>query len=147
MKCLHISKGRVSLLPSPSHPSGSSQCTSPECPVSCMEPGLAIYFIYDNTHESSLSLFDIPCFFFFSFLLIYFWLCWLFIATQAFLQLWQVGATLQLQSVGFSLQQLLFVLGHRLYSVQASVTVAHGLSSSRSRALEDRLNTQLLHGM
>ena len=23
-----------------SHPSGSSQCTSPECPVSCIEPGL-----------------------------------------------------------------------------------------------------------
>ena len=26
--------------PSPSHPSGSSQCTSPEHPVSCIEPGL-----------------------------------------------------------------------------------------------------------
>ena len=30
-------------LPSPSHPSGSSQCTSPEHPVSCIELGLAIY--------------------------------------------------------------------------------------------------------
>ena len=30
--------------PSSSHPSGSSQCTSPEHPVSCIEPGLAIYF-------------------------------------------------------------------------------------------------------
>ena len=29
-------------LPTPSHPSGSSQCTSPEHPVSCIEPGLAI---------------------------------------------------------------------------------------------------------
>jgi len=29
--------------PSPSHPSGSSQCTIPEHPVSCIEPGLAIY--------------------------------------------------------------------------------------------------------
>ena len=28
--------------PSPPHPSGSSQCTSPEHPVSCIEPGLAI---------------------------------------------------------------------------------------------------------
>ena len=28
--------------PSPSHPSGPSQCTSPEHPVSCMEPGLMI---------------------------------------------------------------------------------------------------------
>ena len=27
--------------PSPYHPSGSSQCTSPKLPVSCIEPGLA----------------------------------------------------------------------------------------------------------
>ena len=27
--------------PSPYHPSGSSQCTSPKHPVSCIEPGLA----------------------------------------------------------------------------------------------------------
>ena len=32
--------------PSPYHPSGSSQCTSPKHPVSCSEPGLAIHFIY-----------------------------------------------------------------------------------------------------
>ena len=31
----------------PYHPSGSSQCTSPKHPVSCIEPGLAIRFIYD----------------------------------------------------------------------------------------------------
>ena len=36
--------------PSPSHPSGSSQCTSPEHPVSCIEPGLVIRFTYDNIH-------------------------------------------------------------------------------------------------
>ena len=36
--------------PSPYHPSGSSQCTSPEHPVSCIEPGLAIRFIYDNIY-------------------------------------------------------------------------------------------------
>ena len=40
--------------PSPSHPSGSSQCTSPEHPVSCIEPGLAIYFTYGNIHVSVL---------------------------------------------------------------------------------------------
>ena len=34
---------------SPSYPSGSSQCSSPEHPVSCIEPGLVIYFIYDYT--------------------------------------------------------------------------------------------------
>ena len=37
---------------SPSHPSGSSQCTSPKHPVSCMKPGLVIHFIYDNLHVS-----------------------------------------------------------------------------------------------
>ena len=37
------------LLPplSPYHPSGSSQCTSPKHPVSCIKPGLATHFIYD----------------------------------------------------------------------------------------------------
>ena len=40
--------------PSPSHPSGSSQCTSPEHPVPCIKPGLAIYFTYDNIHVSML---------------------------------------------------------------------------------------------
>ena len=33
--------------PSPYHPSGSSECTSPKHPVSCIEPGLVIRFIYD----------------------------------------------------------------------------------------------------
>ena len=35
--------------PSPYHPSGLSQCTSPKHPVSCIEPGLAtmaFYFIF-----------------------------------------------------------------------------------------------------
>ena len=39
-------------LPSPYHPSGSSQCTSPEHAVSCLEPGLVIHFTYDNIHVS-----------------------------------------------------------------------------------------------
>ena len=39
-------------LPFPSHPSGSSQHTSPEDPVSCIKPGLAIHFTYDNIHVS-----------------------------------------------------------------------------------------------
>ena len=37
--------------PSPSHPSGMSQCTSFECPVSCIRLGLVIYFTYGNIHE------------------------------------------------------------------------------------------------
>ena len=40
--------------PSLSHPSGSSQCTSTEHPVSCIEPGLAVCFTYDNIHVSML---------------------------------------------------------------------------------------------
>ena len=38
--------------PSTSHPSGSSQCTSPKHCVLCIEPGLAICFTYDNLHDS-----------------------------------------------------------------------------------------------
>ena len=38
--------------PSPYHPSGSSQCTSPKHPVSCIEPGLASHFIHDILHVS-----------------------------------------------------------------------------------------------
>ena len=71
-----------------------------------------------------------------------FWLCWVFIAAWAFLQLWQVGATLQLQCVGFSLWWLLLLwsTGFRVcepqHSVVAvprlqglgSVVVVHGLS-------------------
>ena len=38
----------------PIHPSGSSQCTSPEHPVSCIKSGLAICFTYDNIHVSML---------------------------------------------------------------------------------------------
>ena len=40
--------------PSPSHPSGSSQCTSPKHPVSCNKPGLAINFTCVNIHVSML---------------------------------------------------------------------------------------------
>ena len=38
--------------PSPAHPSGSSQCTSPEHPVSCVKPGLEIHFTYENIYVS-----------------------------------------------------------------------------------------------
>ena len=40
--------------PSPSHPSGLSQCTSFECPASCIKLALVIYFTYSNTHISML---------------------------------------------------------------------------------------------
>ena len=38
--------------PSPYHPSGSSQCTSPKHPVLCIKPGLATRFIHDILHVS-----------------------------------------------------------------------------------------------
>ena len=38
--------------PSPYHPSGSSQHTSPKHPVSCIEPRLVIHFLYDIIHIS-----------------------------------------------------------------------------------------------
>ena len=40
------------LLPSPSYPSGSFQCTSPKHPVSCIKPRLAIHFTYYILHVS-----------------------------------------------------------------------------------------------
>ena len=53
--------------PSPCHPSGSSQCTSPKHPVSYIEPGLATRFIYDIIHVSmpfSQIILPSPSFFF-----------------------------------------------------------------------------------
>ena len=40
------------LLPSLYHLSGLSQCTNTKHPVSCIEPGLAICFLYDIIHVS-----------------------------------------------------------------------------------------------
>ena len=39
-------------LPSTFHPSRSSQCTSPELPVSCIKPRLVIHFTYYIIHVS-----------------------------------------------------------------------------------------------
>ena len=38
--------------PFPYHLSGSSQCTSPKHPVSCIKPRLAIRFLHDSIHVS-----------------------------------------------------------------------------------------------
>ena len=47
------SPSRTSLPPpSPYHPSGPSQCTSPKHPVSCIKPGLVIRFIYGIIYVS-----------------------------------------------------------------------------------------------
>ena len=49
-------------LPPPlqSHASGSFQCTSPEHLISCIKPGLAMYYTYDNIHVSMLCSHIIP---------------------------------------------------------------------------------------
>ena len=49
----HLEPPPTSLL-IPSHPSGSSQCTGLELPVSYIEPGLVICFSYGNIHVSML---------------------------------------------------------------------------------------------
>ena len=38
--------------PSPQHPSGSSPCTSPKHPVSCIEHRLVLCFLHDSIHVS-----------------------------------------------------------------------------------------------
>ena len=52
---IHVSPSWTPLpTPSTSHPSGLSQCTSFECPVSSIDLGLVIYFTYGNIHVSML---------------------------------------------------------------------------------------------
>ena len=51
-RCTHVPHQTPLPPPSPYHPSGSSQCTSPNHPVSCIKTGLAICFTYDNIHVS-----------------------------------------------------------------------------------------------
>ena len=60
-RCTCVPHPETPLPPSsPSHPSGSSQCTSPEHPVSCIKPELTIYFTYSNIHVSMLFFQIIP---------------------------------------------------------------------------------------
>ena len=48
-----FSQSRTSLPPPcQHHPSGSSQCTSPKHPISCIEPRLVIHFLYDIINVS-----------------------------------------------------------------------------------------------
>ena len=71
-------------------------------------------------------------------LFIYLWLCWVFIAAQAFLQLRQAGATLQLWSAGFSLWWPLLA-EHRPYREWASVVAVSGLWSTGEIVTAHRL--------
>ena len=60
--------------PSPYHPSGSSQCTSPKHPVSCIEPGLATRSIYDIMESGFLK----NPFWLYFFLFFLFQICFIF---------------------------------------------------------------------
>ena len=62
-----------------------------------------------------------------------FWLCWIFIAAQAFLQLRRAGSTLSLWCMSFSSQWLLL-----LWSTGSG---ARGLSTCGSQAPEHRLSS------
>ena len=53
----------------------------------------------------------------------FFWLCWVFVAVRAFLQLWRVAVTLQLRCTDFSSQWLL--------SLQIMGSTACGLQQLR----------------
>ena len=56
-----MNQSRVHMCPphpeprSPPHPSGLSQCTSFECPVSCIKLALVICFAYGNMHALLLN--------------------------------------------------------------------------------------------
>ena len=84
-----------------------------------------------------------------------FWQCWIFIVGQAFLQLWQVEATLQLQCMGFSLQWLLllqsmgFKQAHRFQQLWPldPVVVAPEIQSTSSIALAHRLSCFTARGV
>ena len=85
----------------------------------------------------SLFIFLFPVFIFFNNLCVYFWLCWVFIAAWPSLSLRQVGTTLQLQCMGFSLQRLflLWRTGSRMLRLQelqrvGSVAVTPGLQGT-----------------
>ena len=50
---MYMSSQPWTSLPPPSpYLSGSSQCTSPKHPVSCIKPRLAIHFLHDSIHVS-----------------------------------------------------------------------------------------------
>ena len=76
-----------------------------------------------------ISFMRVLLFFLFYFILIfkviYFWLCWVFVAAQAFLQLWKVGAALQSWFLGFSCCRA-EVQGSRASAVVAQAQLLRG---------------------
>ena len=71
---------------------------------------------------------------------IYFWLCWVFLAAWAFLQLWRAGSSL-VAVHGLLIAVASLIGEHRLQGEQASVVPACGLSSCGSWVLGHRLNS------
>ena len=112
--------------PSPSHPSGSSQCTSPKHPVSCIEPGLATRFIHDILHVSMPFSQIFPPF---------------PSPTESYLLFFKILAALGLQHgmwTFFSCDAWIFLVAEHRWALQCehSVVVAHRLSSCVAQALE-----------
>ena len=73
------------------------------------------------------------------YLFIYSWVCWIFVAVQAFLQVWRAGAAPSLWCASFHCGGFL-VAEQGLWSVWASGAASHGCSACCSAALEHRLN-------
>ena len=87
-------------------------------------------------------------------LFIYFWLCWVFVSVQAFLQLQRMGATLQLQREGFSLRWLLLLRSTaarvlRLQQLQhvCSAVAAPGPQNTGSVVAVCRFSCSAAHGI
>ena len=78
-------------LPSPYHPSGSSQGTSPKHPVSCIKPFHSWYWCFEfslfASWSVSLGIYKFLHFFFSknqTYLFIFVWLCWVFLVARTF---------------------------------------------------------------
>ena len=80
------------------------------------------------------------CFLFYIYKFIYFWLRWIFVAARGLSLVAASGGHSSLRCAGFSLRWLL-LLGAQVLGMQASVVVAHGLSSCGLQALERRLSS------
>ena len=76
---------------------------------------------------------DFPSHSFIFFLILFIWLCWVFVAARAFSLVMEIGGYSPSWGLGFSLKWLLLL--------RSSSSRAHRLSSCGSQALENRLNS------
>ena len=93
---------------SPYHPSGSSQRTSPKLPVSWIEPGLVIHFLYDIIHVLMPFSQIIPHSLFHRVQKTVLYICVSFVVSHTGLSLW---------SFKFHIYVLVYCIGVFLYSL------------------------------